>query len=170
MRKDGILDAMNNWLKQNPRREGQSIEDRAMEVYRNCLAAWDDLDAQERAMRDERAHIVEASRFYAFFHIPTRVEHRVLVSDLDVFAKKMGIPRETLIRIGEGEIRDYKGQWVRANNLNAKGKPWKPPIDKQREAIRQREEKEDKKRIAALNANRYVMPPENSTTVFNPNP
>lgn len=169
MRKDGYLTNLADFLKHNPRKEGQSIEDRAMEVYQHSIAAYDALDAQERAMRDERSRIVEAARFYAFFHIPTRVEHRVLVSDMDAFSKKMGIPRETLIRIGEGETRDYKGQWVRANNLNAKGKPWKPPIDKQREAILKREREEDEKRIAAMNANRYVMPPENSTTIFNPN-
>lgn len=169
MRKSGHLENLAEWLKRNHRKPNQSVEDRAMDVYKAAIEAYDALDAQEREAAAERSRIAEASRFYSFFHVPTRVEHRVLVSDLDAFSKKMGIPRDKLIQIGEGEIRDYKGWWVRGGNMNALGRPYKPPVDKQRETILKRQREEDDKRIAALNAARYVMPPSNSTTQFNPN-
>src|ERR1700681_167063 len=127
MRKEGYINNFTEWLKYHPRREGQSIEERAMEVYRAGIEEYDRLDAQEKKVREEQARIAQAARYYAFLHIPTRVEHKVLLSDLDAFSQRTGIPISTLIQLGEGEIRDYEGMWERGKNLKAQGRPWKLP-------------------------------------------
>src|SRR5207248_10599222 len=68
VRKDGHLEDLKTWLKQNPRREEQTLEQRAMEVYQHGIAAYDELDAHERALQEELAQIAEDARFYALLN------------------------------------------------------------------------------------------------------
>src|SRR5947209_7254354 len=123
MRKENCTLVLIEWLKSHPMQAGQSIPDRALEVYQQGIAVYDELDAQDKKVREEQARIDQAARFYSFIHIPTRVESRVLLSDLDAFAHRIGVPRDALIQLGEGEIRSYEGMWERGNNLKAQGRP-----------------------------------------------
>ena len=170
MRKDGHLEDLKTWLKQNPRREEQTLEQRAMEVYQHGIAAYDELDAHERALQEELSRIAWDARFYALLNLETREAFIIKVKDFEAFCAHYKLKPGEALKVALGEVLEHK-RFIRWNHINAMGKPYKPPHPKEvdDEMLRlKREAGAEQKRIDKLNQEAYTLPPVQKTIHFTP--
>ena len=171
MRKDGYLTTLSDWLKQHSRQEGQSIQDRAMEVYQQGIQQYDELDAKERALRDEQAKIVWDARFFALLNLDTREAFTIKAGDFDAFCTQYKLKPGEALKVALGEVLEHK-RFVRWNQIKAEGKSYKPPrpkhADDELERLN-REAKAEQKRLDRLNQELYTLPPVQKTIHFTPN-
>ena len=103
--------------------------------------------------------------FYSLLHLETRRTHIVEHDDLEAFCKTHKLNKDRMLKVAMGEEREYKG-WRRGSNINALGKPYKPP--REVDPSMEKEKEHTKKRQAFLDQNIYTLPPASTTVDFIP--